>query len=88
MVFSGTLCKSCLGRCLMCCIYHASLESSAAVQKGHVHVGVGVFKRQGSLINQWTCKEIEESLAMTLKPIRSFRLRRLTQQVGTQHQST
>lgn len=72
MVFSGTLCKSYLGRYLMCWIYHAPLKSPAAVQKGHVHVGEGGLKLQGSLINQWICKETEESLAMTLKPLRSF----------------
>jgi len=72
----------------MCCMYNVSLKSSAAVQKSHVHVGEGGFKLQGNLIDQWICKQIEESLAMTLKPVRSFRLGRLPQQVGTQHQAT
>lgn len=51
IVFSGTLCKRYLGRYLMCCIRHASLQSSAAVQKGHVHVGEGGVKLQDHIIN-------------------------------------
>lgn len=77
MVFSETLRKSYLGRYLTCSIYHSSPKSSAAVQKGHVHVGEGGFELQGSLINKWICKEVEESLAMVPRPKRSFRLRRL-----------
>lgn len=86
MVFSGTLCKSCLGRYLVCWIYRASLKTSAAVQRATSVWEKGVLKPQASVVNQWICKETEDSLAMTLKPIRSFR--RLAQQVGTQHQVT
>lgn len=72
----------------MCSIYHASLKGSAAVQKGHFHVGEGGFELQGSLINKWICKEVEDSLAMTPKLKTSFRLRRLVQQIENQHQAT
>lgn len=62
----------------MCCICHASWKSSATVQWGHVPVGEQGVKLQDRLINAWFCKEIEEMLDVTLKPVGSLRLRRET----------